>query len=125
MINIKRLFIILSFIILCSCDKELFEDFFVKNNYSKDIELHVKFHEGGIFDTIIESKSILLLSTLTGFGNSVHKFELNSYFKSFEVTKDDTIKSKINYLLNENWEFKEFSDTHAEYRLVVDETHFE
>ncbi len=110
---------------LLSCDKELFYDYYVENNYSKDIELHVKFFGGGIFDTIIESKSILLLSTSRGFGNSVHGFELNSYFKSFEVIKDDTVKSKVDYLPDENWEYRELSDTQAEYRLLVDETHFE
>jgi hypothetical protein len=122
--NIKRIFVVISFIIFCSCDKELSEDFIVINNLSTPIAVSLETNLDEYDETVIQPNSEGIVLQARGFGNSVHEIEISRWFKSFEVTKDDTIKSKINYLLNENWEYKESSDTHAEYRLMVDSTHF-
>ena len=123
--NIKRIIIIISFITFCSCDKELFEDFIVKNNLSSSIEVTFETTIDEYDETVIQPNSEVIIRHTRGFGNSVHKYKISEWFKSFEVTKGDTVKSKVDYLLDENWEYRELSDTHAEYRLVVDETHFE
>ncbi|NOQ27298.1 MAG: hypothetical protein GQ564_18205 [Bacteroidales bacterium] len=119
------IFIIITFIIFCSCDRELFEDFIVKNNLSTSITVVHETNLDEYSELVILPNTEAIVLQASGYGNSVHKYKISEWFKLFEVTKDDTVQSKVDYLLDENWEYKELSDTHAEYRLVVDSTHFE
>ncbi len=121
---IHRILIIFSFIIFYSCDKELHEDFIVRNNLQVNIEVHFETFTNEYGEVVIQPNSEVIVHQTRGFGNSVHKTEISRWFKSFEVTKEDTIESSINYLLDENWKYHELSDTQAEYLLVVNEMHF-
>lgn len=114
----------MSFITFYSCDKELFEDFIVINNLPTSITVGFETVNGDNNDIQIQPNSEMIVRQARGFGNSVSILEINRWFTAFEVVKDDTVKSSVDYLLDKYWEYEEVSDTYAEYRLVVDETHF-
>lgn len=117
--------IILIAFLMMSCDKELFYDYIVENKSSESIHIHIEYLNSDIVDTTLGKKTILKIGTSIGYGTSVYEFELSSLYNYFEIQDEDSILSKRDYLLNKNWVYKEYSDTHAEYLLIVDSTHFE
>ena len=122
----KKHFFLLALLILVlySCDKELIEDFIITNSHNNDIHVNAENMNGVVIrDTITIGETSYLFYTNTGYGNSIYKFELKTLFKYFEINSG-SIPSKLDYLNDTMWEYIELSDTHAEYRLVIDSTHF-
>lgn len=116
------LFLLISFY---SCDKELIEDFTITNTCRFDIRIQAANMNGLVIDTVIlAGKDNCIFYTNTGYGNSVYEINLANLFEYFKVSCDDSI-SNINYLNNSLWEYKELSDTHSEYSLEIDSTHFQ
>jgi hypothetical protein len=103
---------------------ELTYDYIVENNNSKAIFVSRKYHDNSSVIDTIQNNSSVIINTTVGYGTSVYYHDLKGFFESFNVISG-TDTSRIDYLDNNNWEYRELSDTHAEYWLVVDSTHFE
>ncbi len=121
----KKLLIIFPILLFFSCDKLLTEDFYITNNLNDSLYLRCENMNGVITEATIPP---LIFDTIfyvnTGYGTHVSEFELIRLFKYFAIqTKDG--ESNKDYLDDELWEYTELSETHAAYKLVVDETHFE
>ena len=120
----KAVFIGVIFLILCSCDRKLTENFFVKNDLSHSIIVKFETMNGDSDDILIDPKTEVLIFQSIGYGNSVSEFELDRLFKYFEVKTENNVSANINYLLNSNWKYNEVSETNSEYILIVDKECF-
>jgi hypothetical protein len=120
----KTIYFIICIFSLLACDKELIEEFVIDNDYNRSINVQFENMNGEVFDSTITPNALnVRFYVNTGYGNSVSEFDLSRLFKYFTI-QSDTIISATNYLDNNQWLYTEYSETHSEYRLIIDSSDF-
>jgi hypothetical protein len=123
--NIRILFTFLVFSFIVSCDKELYYDYVIENESNQPILVNMVFHNDNVRDTLISVQARIILTTSKGYGNSVNEFEISRLFKDLTIRNADSVFANKDYLSNEYWLYKEYSDTHAEFLLTIYSAHFQ
>ena len=118
-----KYFFLLVILVIVGCDKELTYDYTFQNKSPYTVYLTYESHIDNSYNHTVLSEDSIIITTSTGFGNSVYELDLKNLFKSFSL-RTDSLYSDSDYTENKYWEYTEFSDTHAEFRLIVDSTHF-
>lgn len=118
----------IAFFTLTSCDEVFDYNFNVKNLTNQEIT--VIFQTGNethnYWDSIaikpISQKTVYLVHTAGG--RELRGVDIDIVFESF-IVRMGTIKSKVNYRNNNEWEFNALTKNIGEYCLTVDLTHFQ
>ena len=121
-LSMRILYFILIVYILTACDEKVEYDFFVKNNCSETIEVDIVDYKNTSIRRSIPATEELLVYNSGGYNKLVEE-KVESVFKYIIVTKGiDT--AKRNYVDRSEWQMQATSDTHANFYLTVDSSHF-
>jgi hypothetical protein len=118
----------IAFLTLVSCDEVFDYNFNVKNLTNQEIT--VIFHTGNEMQNYWDSIAIKPISQKTFYtvhtagGRELRGVDIDIVFESF-IVRMGTIKSKVNYRNNNEWEFNASTKNIGEYNLTVDITHFQ
>jgi hypothetical protein len=116
--------IALAMMLLVSCEKHITTDFVVDNNSGKPILVTYETYDNSMNDTLVEgNQKNVRFYFIESSGQSAVEHPVTSYLKYFSV-EQDTIPSKVNYYSNDNWIYTKHSDSHEEYKVVVNPTDF-
>jgi hypothetical protein len=118
---------ILSFILLVfmlsACDEEVSYDFFVKNNCNASIEVDIVDYKSTSIKRTIQAYEEMLVYTSGGL-NKLTEEKVESVFAAIVITKGNDTATR-NYIDRNEWQMQAVSDTHANFYLTIDTTHFE
>ncbi|NOQ27913.1 MAG: hypothetical protein GQ564_21330 [Bacteroidales bacterium] len=123
--RIKLIIILIISLTIVSCDKEMYYHFVISNESGNDLTVQFKALDDAVKTVLIPEgiKDTVYIFMIIE-GTKIYERKISWIFEEITIKKD-TVYSSIDYLLNENWVYKEYSDTYAEYLLTVDSTHFE
>ena len=123
--KINLIIILIISLTIVSCDKEMYYNFVINNELENEITVTFIALDYGMETIIIPEgvKDTIYIYSITE-GTKIYEREIRWKFDEITISTDN-VYSNVNYLLNENWKYREFSDTYAEYFLTVDSTHFE
>lgn len=124
--NKLYIFLIIS-LALHSCDEVFDYNFYVKNLTNKEISViyHTNNEIQNYWDTILveqNTRKKIYIEHAAG-GRELRGVDVRVVFDTFFVM-NDTVKSNINFLKNDRWEYKEITDNLGEYTLTIDSTFF-
>jgi len=112
---------------LHSCDEVFDYDFYVKNVTNKEISViyHTNNEIQNYWDTILieqNTRKKIYIEHAAG-GRELKGVDVRVLFDTL-IVMNDTVKSNINFLKNDRWEYKEITGNLGEYTLTIDSTFF-
>ena len=119
----KTVILFLGLILLISCDRNVYYDYFIINNNNEEIEIHLIDLDNKSFTYNISAGMIQLVYHNEGM-NFLEDRMVESFIKKITITKGGTV-SKINYISRNRWDFKPTSKYHANSYLTVKPEDFE
>jgi len=124
--NKLYIFLIIS-LALHSCDEVFDYNFYVKNLTNKEISViyHTNNEIQNYWDTILveqNTRKKIYIEHAAG-GRELRGVDVRVIFDTL-IVMNDTVKSNINFLKNDRWEYKEITDNLGEYTLTIDSTFF-
>ena len=122
----KYSYIVGILLILTSCDKNAYYDYFVINQCNEEINVRIEsdwynFNSGKNL-TILSHENTLIVSF--EWINGVKEEMVERFFKEITIHKGDKI-SKVNYIDKDKWKFDPTSKYHANCYLTVYPEDFE
>jgi len=122
--------VLLSFVIMISCDRTYYHDFYIKNSCKDSIEIKLYYYERYAYPAsgrpltvnfVLENNGYKLI----GSESTIKVFDdIRYYFDSIVIKKDEK-KSNIDYLDYSRWDSKEKSKRCTESYLTVSPEDFE
>jgi len=126
---IKSVLIVLSFLLIFSCDPPVYFDYFITNNCDEVIDVKFEVSQWGtpeIKCTIIQINPYTTqLIHSAEYYTYLEDYMVEHFFKRGIVITKGSDTSKVNYVDKDLWEFKKTSKNHANSYLTVYPEDFE